>query len=85
MRYQSQFSSLLPWLTVYLGIGCIIGLFEYGVAKYVFRNHPHHDAISQQDMFLTCVLKNAVAWPVILFWLGMLGVLKIYILFRGKR
>jgi hypothetical protein len=85
MRYQSQFSSLLPWLTVYLGIGCIIGLFEYGIAKYAFRSHPDRDAILQQDMFLTCLLKNAVAWPVILFWLGMLGALKIYIFFRRKR
>jgi hypothetical protein len=69
---------------VYLGIGCIIGLFEYGIAKYAFKNHPHR-AISQQDMFVTCLLKNAIAWPVILFWLGMLGVLRLYIFFRRKR
>jgi hypothetical protein len=85
MRYQAQFTSFLPWLTVYLGIGCIIGLFEYGIAKHAFRNHPHRDAISQQDMFLTCLLKNAIAWPVILFWVGMLGVLKVYVFFRRRR
>ena len=82
MRNQSQFSALLPFLTVYLGIGCIIGLFEYGIAKYAFRNNPH---ISQHDLLLTCVLKNAIGWPVILFWLGMLGLLKLFIFFRGKR
>jgi hypothetical protein len=85
MSYPSQFSSLLPLLTVYLGIGCVIGLFEYAIARYAFRDHPHRDAISQHDVFLTCLLKNAVAWPVILFWLGMIGLLKVFIFFRRKR
>ena len=84
MKYQSGFSGLLPFLTLYLGIGCVIGLFEYGIAKYAFRNSCM-SAISRREMLLTCVLKNAVAWPVILFWLGMLGLLKIYLLFRGRR
>ena len=85
MRYQSQFSGLMPFLTIYLGIGCVIGLFEYGIARYAFSNHPHKDAISQENLLLTCLVKNALAWPVILFWLGMLGLLKIYILIRGRR
>ena len=85
MNYHSQLSSLMPLLTVYLGIGCVIGLFEYGIARYAFRHNPHRDAIQQQDMFLTCLLKNAVAWPVILFWLGMLGLLKVLAFVRRRK
>ena len=75
----------MPLLTVYLVIGCIIGLFEYGIAKYAFRNHPQRDAIHSENLFLTCLLKNAVGWPMILFWLALLGVLKLYVLFWRKR
>jgi hypothetical protein len=75
----------MPLLTAYLTVGCLVGLVEYLIAVYAFRKHPHRDAISPQDMFMTCVLKNAVAWPVILFWIGMIGLLKIFVFFRRKR
>lgn len=74
----------MPLVTGYLLIGCAIGLVEYLIAVYAFRNHPFRDAMSKQDMFLNCLIKNAIAWPVILFWLGMIALLKIYIFFRRK-
>jgi hypothetical protein len=64
-------------ILLYLCIGCVIGIAEFFVAQRAFTEHPHADAISRPDMFLTCVLKNAVAWPVLLFWLGALGLLKL--------
>jgi len=84
MTHAANISGWMPLLTIYLGIGCIIGLFEYGIARYAFRNHTYRDGINQSEMVLTCVLKNAVAWPVILFWLSMLGLLKLYLLFRKR-
>ena len=85
MTQPPHISGWMPLLTLYLGIGCIVGLCEYAIARRAFRSHPQGDTVSQPDMLLSCVLKNAVAWPVILFWLGMLGFLKVFILFRRRR
>ena len=84
MSFLYPFSSLMPWVILYLSIGCIIGLFEYGITLHAFRNHPFRDAMSQQDLFLTCLLKNAIVWPVILFYLVMIGIFKVLTFFRGK-
>lgn len=74
--------TLTNFIVVYLCIGCIKGVVEFFIARRAFRGHPHADAISWPDMLLSCILKNAVAWPVFLFWLALLGVLKVFMLFR---
>ena len=73
--------SLMQFITVYLCIGCILGILEFYIAQRGFRDHPHADMISGSDMALTCILKNAVAWPVVVFWLVALGLLKVVFLF----
>ena len=73
--------TLTNLIVVYLCIGCVKGIVEFFIAQRAFRGHPHADAISWPDMLLTCVLKNAVAWPVFLFWLAALGLLKLVFLF----
>jgi hypothetical protein len=85
MTQPLHISGWMPLLIPYLGIACVIGLCEYAIARHAFRNHSQGDDVSQPDMLLSCVLKHAVAWPVILFWLGMLGFLKVFILFRRRR
>ena len=69
-------------VAAYLSVGIVIGLVEFAIAEYAFRNHPDRGAISHQEVFITCVVKNALAWPVILFWLGLLGLLKVFVVFR---
>jgi hypothetical protein len=74
--------TLSAFIIVYLGIGCVKGGVELLIAERAFRNHPHADAVSWPAMFLSCILKNAVAWPVFLLWLVALGLLKFVFLLR---
>jgi hypothetical protein len=74
--------TMMPFLLFYFGIGCMIGLLEYGIARHAFRDHPERHAMSQHDLLLTCLFKNAIAWPVILFWVALLAVAKVFIYFR---
>lgn len=74
--------TMTNFIIAYLFIGCIKGIVEFSIAQRAFKGHPHADAISGPDMFLSCILKNAVAWPVFPFWLALLGLLKVFIFFR---
>ena len=67
--------TLMHFIILYLCIGCVKGVVEFYIAQRAFRGHPHANMISVPDLFLTCILKNAVAWPVFLFWLTALGLL----------
>jgi len=73
--------TLTHFIIIYLCIGCIKGIVEFYIAQRAFREHPHADMVSSSDMFLTCILKNAVAWPLFLFWLAALGLLKLVFVF----
>ena len=73
------------FIMIYLCIGCIKGIVEFFIAQRAFRGHPHADAISSSDMLLQCILRNAIFWPELLFWLAALGLFKFVSLFRPKR
>ena len=73
--------TLSRFVIVYLCIGCVKGVVEFYIAQRAFRGHPHADIISGPDLFLSCVLKNALLWPVFLFWLAALGLAKLVFLF----
>jgi hypothetical protein len=69
-------------IVIYLSIGCVKGIVEFFIAQRAFRGHPHADAVSGPDVFLSYIAKNAVAWPAFLFWLALLGILKVFLFFR---
>jgi hypothetical protein len=72
-------------IVAYLCIGCIKGIVEFFIARRAFRGHPHADAALSAQMFVSCIVKNAVAWPIFLFWLALLGILKVFLFFRHPR
>jgi hypothetical protein len=69
-------------IILYLGIGCAKGLVEFVITQRAFRGHPHANMVAGPDMLAMCLVKNAVAWPVFLFWLALLGFLKVFLFFR---
>ncbi|MDD5139983.1 MAG: hypothetical protein PHY43_06975 [Verrucomicrobiales bacterium] len=71
-------------ILTYLIVGSAIGIIEFQIAQHAFKNHPHRDALSDHELFLSCVVKNAFIWPIILFWLMLLGLLKVFIFFRRR-
>jgi hypothetical protein len=71
-------------VVTYLGIGCIKGILEFVIAQKAFRDHPNTNMLSGPDMLARCLIKNAIAWPVFLFWLALLGAFKVFIFFRGS-
>lgn len=73
--------TLSNFLVVYLCIGCVKGVVEFLIARRAFKGHPYADAISFPNMLVSCVLKNALIWPVFLFWLAASGLLKFVLLF----
>ena len=70
------------FIVTYLCIGCIKGIIEFVIAQKAFHGHPHADMVAGPDTLAMCIIKNALLWPVFLFWLALLGLLKVFIFFR---
>jgi len=52
------------------------------IAQKAFDGHPHADMVAGPDMLAMCIIKNALLWPVSLFWLFLLGVFKVVVFLR---
>ena len=70
------------FIVTYLCIGCIKGIIEFVIAQKAFDGHPHADMVAGPDMLAMCIIKNALLWPVSLFWLFLLGVFKVVVFLR---
>ena len=70
------------FIITYLCIGCIKGIIEFVIAQRAFHGNPHAHLVTGRDMLAMCIIKNALLWPVFLFWLALLGVLKVFVFFR---
>ena len=69
-------------IVTYLCIGCIKGIVEFAIAQRAFRKHPYAAAVSGRNTLARCIIKNAVAWPVLILLLALFGAFKVFLHFR---
>ena len=72
-------------VVMYVVIGCVLGFLEFTVAKALFRHDPRRATLLTRQQFIKCLLLNAIAWPGILMWLAMLGLLKGIMRYQEKK
>jgi hypothetical protein len=77
-------SDFLHMAVLYVIAGCILGFVEFTMAKAILKGQPR-EGILTRKAFGLCLLVNAVAWPGVLVWLTLAGLLKGTISYLEKK